>query len=128
MAILISALLRLLSLLLQHFYKLLDFLGQLHKVLVNRICFLTAFLSGVEIGFLLSVFLRSTTVTSVVHVIHAPMPLAQVAMLLAREILGNPGHRLGTRTFLPFLALMRSFLGRFHFGLLVGADALNGLK
>jgi hypothetical protein len=56
------------------------------------------------------------------------MPLAQVAMLLKVDFLGNPGHRLGTRMFLPFLALVRSFLRRFQLGLLVGADALDHLK
>jgi hypothetical protein len=44
-------------------------------------------------------------------------------MLLETHFLGNPGHRLGTRMLLPFLALVRSFLGRFQLGLLVGTDA-----
>ncbi len=39
--------------------------------------------------------------------------LAQVAMLLETDLLGNPGCRLGTRMLLPFLALVRSLLGRF---------------
>jgi hypothetical protein len=90
--------------------------------------FLTAFFSGAKFGLLLSVFLKPMTIMSVVHVIHAPMLLAQVAMLLKVDFLGNPGHRLGTRTFLPFLTLMGSLLGRFRFGILVGADALNHLK
>ncbi len=62
------------------------------------------------------------------HGIRAPMLLAQVAMLLEVDFLGNPGCRLHTRMFLPFLALGRSFLRKFLFGLLVGADALNPLK
>ncbi len=37
--------------LLQRFLKLLNFLGELHKVMVYGITFLTAFLSGAEIGF-----------------------------------------------------------------------------
>jgi hypothetical protein len=81
-----------------------------------------------EIGFLLSIFLKPTTIMSVVHGTCAPMPLAQVAVLLEIDLLGNPDRRLGTRTLLPFLALVRSFLGRFWFGLLVGSDALDCLK
>jgi hypothetical protein len=56
------------------------------------------------------------------------MLLAQVAMLLETHFLGNPGRRLGTRMLLPFLALARSFLGRFQLGLLVGTDAFNHFK
>jgi hypothetical protein len=56
------------------------------------------------------------------------MPLAQVAMLLEMDLLGNPGHRLSTRMLLPFLALVRSFLGRFQLGLPVGVDALDHFK
>jgi hypothetical protein len=36
------------------------------------------------------------------------MPLAQVAILLKIIFIGNPGRRLGTRTFLPFLTLVLS--------------------
>jgi hypothetical protein len=63
-----------------------------------------------------------------VHGIRTHMLLAQVAMLLKADFLGNPGCRIGARLFLPFLALVRSFLGRLQFGLLVGADVLNCLK
>ncbi len=65
--------------LLQRFLELLNFLGELCKVMVYRITFLTAFFSGAEIGFLLSVLLKPTTITSVVHGICALMLLAQVA-------------------------------------------------
>ncbi len=109
--------------LLQCLLKLLNLLAQLCKVPINGISFLTAYLSGAEIRFLLSVFLKPTTITSVVHGIRAPMPLAQVAMLLERDLLGNPGHGLGTRMLLPFLTFVRSFLRRFQLGHLVGADA-----
>jgi hypothetical protein len=81
-----------------------------------------------DIGLLLSVFLKPTTITSVVHGASAPMLFAQVAMLLKADFLGNPGHRIGTRTFLPFLTIVGSLLGRFQFGLLVGADALDRLQ
>ncbi len=111
--------------LLQRFLKLLNFLGELLEVMVYRITFLTAFLRGVEIGFLLSVFLKPTTIASVVRGIRAPMLLAQVAMLLEANFLGHPDLSLGTRAFLPFLALVRRLLGRFRFSLLVGADAFD---
>jgi hypothetical protein len=111
--------------LLQHFLELLNFLGELRKVMVYGITFLTAFLCGAEIRFLLSFLLKPTTITSVVCGIRAPMLLAQVTMLLETNFFGHPGHSLGTRVFLPFLALVRRLLGRFQFALLVGADAFN---
>ena len=111
--------------LLQHFLELLDFLGELRKVMVYGITFLTALPSGAEIGFLLSVFFKPTTITSVVHGICTPMLLAQVAMLLKTDFLGNPDGILGTRVFLSFLALVRRLLGRFQFALPVGADAFD---
>jgi hypothetical protein len=111
-------LLSFLTLFLQCFLELLNFLGQLHEVLVNWIRFLTAFLSGAEFGLLLSVFLEPMTIASAVRGICAPMPFTQVAMLLKADFLGNPGHRLGTRMFLPFLALVGSQLGRFRFAFL----------
>jgi hypothetical protein len=93
--------------------------------MVYRITFLTAFLSSTEIRFLLSVFLEPTAITSVVHGIRDPMHLAQVAMLLEANFLGHPDRSLGTRAFLPFLALVRRLLGRFRFALLIGADAFD---
>ncbi len=92
--------------LLQCFLELLNFLGELHKVVVYGITFFSAFLSSAEIGFLLSVLFKPTTITSVVHGIHVPMLLAQVADLLKADFLGNPGHRIGTRVLLPFLPLV----------------------
>jgi hypothetical protein len=123
--ILVTALLPFLSGLLQRLLKLLDFLGQLRKVAVYRITFLSAFLSGTEIGILLSILFEPTTITSDVCGICAPMLLAQVAMLLKTNFLGGPGCRIGTRAFLPFLALVGRLLGRFQFALRVGADAFD---
>jgi hypothetical protein len=114
--------------LLQHFLELLNFLGELRKVMIYGITFLTALLSGAEIGFLLSVFFKPTTLTCVVRGIRAPMLFAQVAMLLNANLLGHPNSSLGTTAFLPFLALVRRLLGRFQFALLVGADAFNCLQ
>ncbi len=96
--------------------------------MIYGIGFLTAFLSGTEIGFPLSVFLIPMTIFGIVHGARAPMPLAQIAMLLEMDFLGNPGHRFGTRMLLLFLALVRSFLGRFQLGLLMGTKAFNPLK
>ncbi len=53
------------------------------------------------------------------------MLLAQVAMLLKADFLGNPDRGIGTRALLPFLALVRRLLRRFQFALLVGADAFD---
>ncbi len=91
--------------LLQSFLKLLDFLGQLHEILVHGITFLSAFPSGAEIGFILSVLFEPMTITSVVCGMRTPMLLAQVVMLLKTDFLGNLDCRIGTRAFLPFLAL-----------------------
>jgi hypothetical protein len=93
--------------------------------MVYEITFLTAFLSGAEIRFLLSVFFKPTTITSVARGIRIPMLLAQVAMLLKANLFGHPDRSLGTRAFFPFLALVRRLLGRFLFALLVGADAFD---
>jgi hypothetical protein len=113
---------------LQCILELIQLLAQLHKVLIYRICFLAAFLSGAEMGFLLSIFLMSTTIPGIVHGVPTPMLLAQVAMLLKTDFLGNPGRRLGTRMLFPYIAFVRSFLGRFRLGLLVGTDAFNCFK
>jgi hypothetical protein len=93
--------------------------------MVYGVTFLSAFLSGPKIRFLLSVLFKPTTITSVVHGIGAPMLLAQVAILLKADSLGNPDHGIGTRAFLPFLPLVRRLLGRFQLALLVGADAFK---
>ena len=55
---------------------LLDLVGLLGKVLVYGIPIISAFLSGMETGFLLSVLLKPTTLISVVHGMCAPMLLA----------------------------------------------------
>jgi hypothetical protein len=107
------AFLTFLSGLLQCFLELLSFLGELRKVMVYGITFLTAFLSGTEIRFLLSVFFKPTIITSVVRGICAPMILEQVAILLEANFLGHPDRSLGTRAFLPFLALVRRLFRRF---------------
>jgi hypothetical protein len=114
--------------LLQCFLELLDFLGELRKVMIYRTTFLTAFLSGMEIRFLLSIFLKPTAGTCVVRGIRTPMLLAQVAMLLEANLLWHTDRGLGTRSFLTFLALVRRLLRRFQFALLVGTHAFNCLQ
>ncbi len=115
--------------LLQRFLKLLDFLSELHEVILYGLVFFTAFLSGAEIGLLLSVFLKPTTLTCVVHGKRTPVLFAQVTMLLSKaNLLWHMDHSLGTREFLPFLALVRRLLRRFQFALLVGTHAFNCLQ
>jgi hypothetical protein len=70
-----------------------------------RITYISAFLSGAEIGFLLSVLFKPVTIMSVVCGMCAPIFLTQVAMLLKADFLGKPGLKIGTRAFLPVLAL-----------------------
>ena len=89
------------------------------------ITFLSAFLSGAEIEFLFSVLFKPMTIMSVVGGISTTMLLAQVAMLLKADFLGNPGGRFGTRALLPFFALVGRLFGRFQFALLGGADAVD---
>jgi hypothetical protein len=81
-----------------------------------------------ETGFLLSILLKPTTIVSVVYGMCAPMLLAEFTMLLKLDFLGNPDRRIGTRAFLPFLALVGrlvGFLKIIRFALLVGADSFN---
>jgi hypothetical protein len=56
---------------------------------------------------------------------HASKLLAQVAMLLRADFLGDPDHGIGTSAFLPFLALVRRVLGRSQFALVIYADAFD---
>ncbi len=114
--------------LLQHFLELLDFLGELRKVMIYWIILLTAFISGTEIRFLLSVFLKPMVLMCVVRGIRAPMLLAQVAMLLKANLFWHMDRGLGTMSLLTFLALVRRLLGRFQLALLVGTHAFNCLQ
>jgi hypothetical protein len=68
------------------------------------------------------------TITSIVHGMCAPMLLAEFTMLLKLDFLGSSDSRIGTRAFLPFLALtgrLVGFLKIIQFALLIGADAFN---
>jgi len=80
--------------------------------LLYGIGFLSAFLSGVEIGFFLSVFLETTAMASIVHRVRAPMLLAKVACFSVRTFLGTLGlFQYQVATYL-FLSLCEGFSSR----------------
>ncbi len=91
--------------LLQRFLELLNFLGEPRKIMVYGITFLSASLSGAEIGFLLFILFKPTTIMCVVGGICAPMILAQVAMLLKADFLGTLTVESVLGHFFPFLLL-----------------------
>ncbi len=108
--------------------ELVQFLAQLCKRLLCRIGFLSAFLGSAEISFFHSIFLIPMTIFCAVHGIHAPMHLAEVAMLLGASFLGDSGHRLSTRSLVSFLALVGSFLIGLYIGLFLGTYVLYNLQ
>jgi hypothetical protein len=108
-------------------FDFVQLLGQLHKVLPYAVGFLSTFLGSAEICFLLSVLVILTAISCIVHIVHAPMLLAEVAMLLSASVLGNSGCRFSTRLLLAILALGGSFLGLCT-GLLLGIYMLNSFK
>ena len=63
-----------------------------------------------EISFLQPIFLILMAVSCVMHSMHAPMLLAEVAMILGASFLGNLACRLGTRPLVSILTLVRSLL------------------
>ncbi len=79
-------------------------LAQLCKRVLHGIRFLSAFLGGAEIGFFSLVLLVPTAMLVFVCGMHAPMLLAEVAMLLCACFLGNLARILGTRPLASFLA------------------------
>ncbi len=118
---------------LENLLKLVQFLAQLRKRLLCGIGSLTAFLGGAEIGFFRSVFLKTTTIVSIVGRVRAPMLLAQVAMLLGTYLFGD-SETLSTRSLRTLLLAVRRFLIARRVGL-VGSflptytlDSLEGLK
>ncbi len=96
--------------LLQRFLEFLNFLSELHEVMIYGITFLTAFLSGAEIGLLLSIFLKPTTLMCVVCGIRTHMLLAQLQCFSKRTFLGTPIVALVPGHFFPFLLLWEDFL------------------
>ncbi len=110
------------------FSSFLNFLLICAKRFLCRIGFLSTFLGGMEIGFLRPIFLILTTITCVVHSVHAPMLLAEVAMFFGASFLGDSGRRLSTRLLVSFLALVGSFLIGLCIGLFLCTYALYSLK
>jgi hypothetical protein len=94
---------------LENLLELVQFVAQLGKRLLRGIGILSAFLSGAEIGFVRSVFLETTAITSIVRRVHAPMFLAQVAMFLGTYLFRDSGT-LSTRSLCTLLLAVRSFL------------------
>ena len=94
---------------LDHLLELVRSLAQLREGLLYGIGFLSAFLSGAEIGFFRSVFLETMAIASIVHRVRAPMILAQVAMFLGTYLFRDSGT-LSTRSLRTLLLAVRSFL------------------
>ncbi len=68
----------LVSFFLKHLLKLVRFLAQLRKRLLYGIGFLSAFLSGEEVGFFRSAFLETTAIARIVCRARAPMLIARL--------------------------------------------------
>ncbi len=62
---------------LKHLLELVRFLAQMPEGLLSGIGFLSAFLSGAEIGFFRSPFLETTAITRIVRRVRAPMLIAR---------------------------------------------------
>ncbi len=90
--------------------ELVHFLALLRKRLICGIGFLSAFLSGAEIGFFHSIFLEPMAISSIVCYERAPMLLAKAAMFLGMSFLWDSGTNVGTRLLCTLLLAVRSFL------------------
>jgi hypothetical protein len=95
---------------LDHLLELVQFLAQLCKGLLYGIGFLSAFLSGAEIRFFRSVFLKTTAIASIVHRVRAPMLLAEVTVFLGTSFLWDSGTVVSTRSLHTLLLAVQSFL------------------
>jgi hypothetical protein len=98
--------------------------------LLRGIGFLSAFLSGAEIGFFRSVFLKTTAIASIVHPVRAPMLLAQVAMFLGTYLFRDSGT-FSTRLLRTLLLAVRKFLVARRvglFGSFLATYALDSLE
>ncbi len=95
---------------LDHLLELVQFLALLREGLLCGIGFLSAFLSGAEIGFFRFVFLETTAIASIVHLVRAPMLLAKVAVFLGTSFLQDSGTVAGTRLLRTLFFAVRRFL------------------
>ncbi len=92
------------------FLSLSNFLLNCAKDCFKRIGFLSAFLSGAEIGFFCSVFLETMSIASIVRRVRASMFLAQVTVFLGTHLLRDSGFMVSTRSLCTFCLAVRSFL------------------
>jgi hypothetical protein len=95
---------------LDHLLELVRFLAQLREGLLYGIGFLSAFLSGAEIGFFRSDFLKTMAIASIVRRVCAPMLLAKVMVFLGTSFLWDSGIVVSTRLLCTLLLAVRSFL------------------
>ena len=95
---------------LDHLLELVQFIAQLRERLLCGIGFLSAFLSGAEIRFFRSVFLKPIAISSIVRREHTPMLLAKVAMFLGMSFLWDSRTIVSTRTLCTLLLAVQSFL------------------
>jgi hypothetical protein len=84
---------------LDHLLKLVQFLAQLREGLFRGTGFLSAFLSGAEIGFLHSVFLETTTIATIVRRAGAPMLIARSQSFLVRAFWDCGQYKVATYLF-----------------------------
>jgi hypothetical protein len=94
---------------LDHLLELVRFLAQLREGLLYGIGFLSAFLSGAEIGFFRSVFLKTTAIASIVRRARTPMLLAKVAVFLATSFLWDSGTVVSTRLLRTLFIAVRGY-------------------
>jgi hypothetical protein len=116
---------------LDHLLELVRFLAQLREGLLYRIGFLSAFLSGAEIGFFHSVFLETTAIASIVRRARAPMLLATVTAFLGTSFPRDIGAVVSTRLLRTlFIAVQRFLVARNDgpFGSFLATYALDCLE
>ncbi len=82
-----------------HLLELVRFLAQLNEGLLYGIGFLSAFLSGVEIGFFRSVFLETTATVRIVRCACSPMLIARSQCFLVRAFWDCGQHQVSTCLF-----------------------------
>ena len=95
---------------LDHLLELVHFLALLCKRLLCGIGFLSAFLSGAEIGFFRSIFLKTTAIASIVRCVRTPMLLAKVAVFLGTYLLWDSRTMVSTRLLRTLFLTVQSFL------------------
>jgi hypothetical protein len=82
-----------------HLFELVQFLAQLREGLLYWIGFLSAFLSGAEIGFFRSIFLKTTAIVRIVRRARVPMLIARSQCFLVRAFLNCGQYQVATYLF-----------------------------